>query len=147
MCAPFLRRSRLLLGSCQGSGLDSGMGGMKPPVSNPGAIGANGMGGGMGAPISGSNNNMSGPTIGANGQAELANPGATLAPNEAQYAISQGPSGMKCPTVLLYSQQYGCNLAFNIPSPSPGAKWRAERETDCNAHAFADAEHERRQRR
>lgn len=109
-----------LLASCQGSGLDSGMGDMNPPVSNPGSIGANGMGNGMGAPISGSNTGgMSGPTIGANGQAELANPGATLAPNEAQYPISQGPTGMKCPNVLVYSQQYGCNVAFNIPSPTP----------------------------
>jgi hypothetical protein len=62
---------------------------------------------------------MAGPTIGMNGQAELANPGATLAPNEAQYPVGQGPSGMKCPLVLQYNQQYTCTLAFNVPSPSP----------------------------
>ncbi|MGC1379581.1 MAG: hypothetical protein WA814_01015 [Candidatus Baltobacteraceae bacterium] len=103
----------LMLASCQGSGLDSGMGDMGPPVSQPGPIGANGTMGGMG------NGQMaSGPNIGANGQAELANPGATLAPNEAQYSISQGPGGMKCPNVTQQNEQFGCNLAFNIPTPS-----------------------------
>jgi hypothetical protein len=112
----------LVLASCQGSGLDSGMGDMSPPVSQPGAMnagginsgGPNGLNGGMNG-----NNNMSGPQVGMNGQEELANPGATLAPNEAQYPISQGPSGMKCPNVQLFNQQYTCNLAFNIPAPSP----------------------------
>lgn len=106
----------LLLASCQGSGLDSGMGDMTPPVSGPGGINGGGpMNGAMGA----NNNNMSGPTIGMNGQAELANPGATLAPNEAQYPVSQGPSGMKCPAVQLYNQEYACTVAFNIPAPTP----------------------------
>jgi len=112
----------LVLASCQGSGLDSGMGDMSPPVSQPGAMnagginsgGPNGLNGGMNG-----NNNMSGPQVGMNGQEQLANPGATLAPNEAQYPISQGPSGMKCPNVQLFNQQYTCNLAFNIPAPSP----------------------------
>ncbi len=112
----------LVLASCQGSGLDSGMGDMTPPVSQPGAMnagginsgGPNGLNGGMNG-----NNNMSGPQVGMNGQEELANPGATLAPNEAQYPISQGPTGMKCPNVQLFNQQYTCNLAFNIPAPSP----------------------------
>jgi hypothetical protein len=111
----------LVLASCQGSGLDSGMGDMSPPVSQPGAMnagginsgGPNGLNGGM------NGNNMSGPQVGMNGQEQLANPGATLAPNEAQYPISQGPTGMKCPNVQLFNQQYTCNLAFNIPAPSP----------------------------
>ncbi|HEX4013451.1 MAG TPA: hypothetical protein VHX17_06090 [Candidatus Cybelea sp.] len=109
----------LVLASCQGSGLDSGMGDMTPPVSQPGSIGAGGMTGGS---INGNPNGRlsSGPTIGTNGQAELANPGATLAPNEAQYPLAQGPAGMKCPSVALLNQQYTCNLAFNIPSASPG---------------------------
>ncbi|MGB6521450.1 MAG: hypothetical protein WBE83_06740 [Candidatus Cybelea sp.] len=110
----------LVLASCQGGGLDSGMGDMTPPVSQPGSIGqGGGMAGGNLNSNSSGTGGMSGPTIGMNGQAELANPGATLAPNEAQYPISQGPSGMKCPNVQLLSQQYACNLAFNIPSASP----------------------------
>ena len=114
----------LILASCQGSGFDSGMGGeMAPPVSNPGSMsgggmpGAGGLSGGMG-------NQIAGPNVGPNGQEELTNPGATLAPNEAQYPIGQGPTGMKCPPVLQLGQQYNCTLAFNMPSssPSPGAK-------------------------
>jgi hypothetical protein len=110
----------LVLSACQGSGLDSGMGGMgdmEPPVSQPGPIGASpgGMTGGMGG-------QMAGPQMGMNGQEELANPGATLAPNEAQYPVGQGPSGMKCPMVQMAhqtSQQYNCTVAFNVPAPSP----------------------------
>lgn len=108
----------LLLGSCQGAGLDSGMGGeMSPPVSQPGSmnggIGSNGgMSGGLG-------NQIAGPNVGPNGQEELANPGATLAPNEAQYPIGQGPSGMKCAMVQEYSQEYTCTIAFNMPTPPP----------------------------
>ena len=111
----------LVLASCQGSGLDSGMGDMTPPVSQPGAMNAGGIsGGGAGGLNGGMNGGMSGPSIGMNGQEQLANPGATLGPNEAQYPISQGPTGMKCPNVQLFNQQYTCNLAFNMPSPSPG---------------------------
>ncbi|HEX8828721.1 MAG TPA: hypothetical protein VF778_11460, partial [Xanthobacteraceae bacterium] len=56
----------LVLSACQGSGLDSGMGGMgdmAPPVSEPGPIGASpgGMNGGMGG-------QMAGPQVGINGQ-------------------------------------------------------------------------------
>ncbi len=105
----------LLLASCQGSGLDSGMGDMSPPVSQPGSMGA----GGIGNMNGGMNGAMSGPSVGANGQEELSNPGATLAPNEAQYSIAQGPTGMKCPNVQLSYQQYACTLAFNMPTPSP----------------------------
>lgn len=105
----------LVLASCQGSGFDSGMGGMEPPVTQQGSIG--GMNGGLSGGMNGGQ--MSGPTIGPNGQEELTNPGATLSPNEAQYPIGQGPSGMKCPTVLQFNQQYACNLAFNIPAASP----------------------------
>jgi xyloglucan-specific exo-beta-1,4-glucanase len=110
----------LVLASCQGSGFDNGMGGMggdmSPPVTQPGQIG--GMsGGGLG----GMNGQMAGPSIGPNGKEELSNPGATLAPNVAQYPIGQGPSGMKCPTVTQLNSQYACTLAFNIPaSPAPG---------------------------
>ena len=110
----------LILASCQGNGFDSGMGGeMAPPVSNPGSMngggmpGAGGLSGGMG-------NQIAGPNVGPNGQEELTNPGATLAPNEAQYPIGQGPSGMKCPLVQELSQQYSCTLAFNMPASSPG---------------------------
>ncbi|MGA8575801.1 MAG: hypothetical protein WB609_09005 [Candidatus Cybelea sp.] len=98
---------------------------MTPPVSQPGSMsnggmpGAGGMGNGLG-------NQMAGPNVGANGQEELTNPGATLAPNEAQYPIGQGPSGMKCPAIQQFNQQYNCTLAFNMPTPapkgSPGAK-------------------------
>lgn len=118
----------LILASCQGQGFDSGMGDMTPPVSQPGSMsqggmqGANGIGGGLG-------NQMAGPNVGANGQEELTNPGATLAPNEAQYPIGQGPNGMKCPLVQQFNQQYNCTLAFNMPTPapkgSPGAKGTA----------------------
>ncbi|HZY97567.1 MAG TPA: hypothetical protein VFE35_10755 [Candidatus Cybelea sp.] len=109
----------LVLASCQGSGLDNGMGGygggMAPPVTENGSIG--GMNGGG---LNGSmNGQMAGPTVGPNGQEELTNPGATLAPNEAQYPIGQGPSGMKCPNVLQFNQSYTCALAFNIPAGSP----------------------------
>jgi hypothetical protein len=91
---------------------------MTPPVSQPGPMGANGIGNVNGG-MNGMNGGISGPTIGSNGQEELANPGATLAPNEAQYSISQGPTGMKCPNVTLSYQQYACILAFNMPTPSP----------------------------
>lgn len=108
----------LVLASCQGSGLDNGMGGdMTPPVSQPGSIG--GMnGGGIGS--GGMNGAMAGPSIGPNGKEQLTNPGATLAPNEAQYPIGQGPTGMKCPAVSTLNQTYACTLAFNIPAASPG---------------------------
>jgi hypothetical protein len=110
----------LVLASCQGGGFDSGMGGeMSPPVSQPGSM--NGpMGGGLNNGLNNnSNNQLAGPNVGPNGQEELANPGATLAPNEAQYAISQGPSGMKCPLVQQFNQEYNCSLTFNMPTPSP----------------------------
>jgi hypothetical protein len=110
----------LVLGSCTGSGLDSGMGDLTPPVSQPGPMNQGGMNSGMGGVMNNNNNNLSGPTIGQNGQEELANPGATLAPNEAQYAISQGPAGMKCPAISVYNEQFTCNVAFNMPPPSPG---------------------------
>jgi hypothetical protein len=109
----------LSLASCQGSGLDSGMGGMgdmAPPV-NQGA----GMGGGLPNQMGGGGmpGAMAGPSTGPNGQEQLApNVGATLAPNVAQYPLAQGPSGMKCPTVTQFNTQYGCSLSFNIPAPS-----------------------------
>lgn len=102
----------LALAACQG-GLDSGgsgmMGGgdMAPPVSNPGSIGA--------SPGPLGSGGLSGPTTGPNGQEELTNPGSTLAPNEAQYPVGQGPNGMKCPLV----QQITCSVSFNLPPPSP----------------------------
>jgi len=111
----------LMLGSCQGSGFDSGMGGMSPPVTQPGSMNG-GMNGGLGGGMNGNNglgNQIAGPELGPNGQEELANPGATLAPNEAQYAIAQGPSGMKCPNVTEFTQQYTCTVSFNMPSPTP----------------------------
>jgi hypothetical protein len=113
--------SALILGSCQGAGFDSGgMGGeMTPPMSQPGSM-SGGLGGnGNGGLSGGLGNQIAGPNVGANGQEELANPGATLAPNEAQYAVTQGPTGMKCPVVQEFNQQYGCTLTFNLPTPSP----------------------------
>ncbi len=102
----------LVLGSCQGGGFDSGGGGMGggmgPPVQAPGPMGTGGMPG-----------EMSGPTTGPNGQPELTVPGATLAPNEAQYPVADGPTGMKCPQVTFQGQQYQCTLSFNVPPPSP----------------------------
>jgi hypothetical protein len=114
--------SALILASCQGSGFDSGMGGeMSPPVSQPGSMNGGGMPGNMGGMNGGlgSNNQLAGPNVGPNGQEQLANPGATLAPNEAQYPIAQGPTGMKCPMVQEFSQDYSCSLSFNMPTPSP----------------------------
>lgn len=97
----------LALGACQGGGLDSGgMGGMMgPPVQQPGPMGSGG--------------ELEGPTIGANGQAELTQPGATLAPNQSQFAIADAPNGVKCPLLKGQMQQYGCTLSFNIPTPAP----------------------------
>jgi hypothetical protein len=96
----------LALGACQGldSGGMGGMGGggmMGPPVSQPGPMGSGG--------------DLEGPSIGANGQAELTAPGATLAPNQSQFAVGDAPSGVKCPVVTLY----GCTVSFNMPTPSP----------------------------
>src|SRR5579863_4166872 len=118
----------LALGSCQGmNGLDSGgMGGMEPPVSNPGSMNGGIGGAGIGNNGMNGNNQISGPNVGLNGQEELANPGATLAPNETQYPIAQGPNGMKCANVQQFTQQYACSISFNMPTPapssSPGAK-------------------------
>ncbi len=93
----------LLMGACQG-GLDSGAGGMPgmmgPPVQQPGPMGTG---------------EMQGPTIGQNGQPELTQPGATLAPNQSQFAVGDGPNGVKCPLF----EQYTCTLSFNMPTPSP----------------------------
>src|SRR5579863_9705266 len=93
----------LAMAACQGGGLDSGggmPGMMGPPVSQPGPM---------------STGEMQGPTIGANGQAELTQPGATLAPNQSQFAVGEAPNGVKCPTF----QQFTCTLSFNMPTPSP----------------------------
>lgn len=114
-----LAASALILASCQGmgSGLDSGgMGDMAPPVSQPGSMSGGGLPNNIGGGMQGA---MAGPSTGPNGQEQLApSAGATLAPNMAQYPIVQGPSGMKCPTVTQFNTQYGCTIAFNIPSPS-----------------------------
>jgi hypothetical protein len=100
----------LILASCQG-GFDSGAGGM------------GGMGGGMGPPVQNpgpmGSGEMAGPTIGPNGQPELSVPGATLAPNEAQYPVGDGPTGMKCPQISVTGLQYECTMSFNMPPPSP----------------------------
>lgn len=105
----------LALAACQG-GLDSGGSGMPgdvgPPVGNPGQLGASP--GGMGP-----GGDMQGPEIGPNGQPALTVPGSTLAPNEAQYPVGQGPAGMKCPQISVQMQQFNCTLSFNIPPPSP----------------------------
>lgn len=76
---------------------------MGPPVSQPGPMGSGG--------------DLEGPTIGANGQAELTQPGATLAPNQTQFPVAQGSSGVKCPVVT----QFACALSFNIPTPAPAS--------------------------
>ena len=81
------------------------------------------MGGGMGPPVQApgpmASGEMQGPEIGPNGQPELTMPGATLAPNEAQFPVGDGPSGMKCPPLAISGQQYGCTISFNLPPPSP----------------------------
>lgn len=99
----------LALAACQGldsGGMGGGGGMMGPPVSQPGPMGSGG--------------DLQGPTIGSNGQAELTAPGATLAPNQTQFAVADGPNGVKCPIVTLF----GCVVSFNIPPPttppSPG---------------------------
>ena len=94
----------LVLASCQGAGLDSGRAwrDMTPPVSQPGSMNGGMAVGGLQRWHDGSQ--MAGPNVGANGQEELTNPGATLAPNEAQYPIGQGPTGMKCPAVQQFNQ-------------------------------------------
>lgn len=107
----------LAAAACSGmSGLDSGAGGMggevAPPVNGQGAFGQQ----------QGVGSNAGGPTAGPNGVAELANPGATLAPNQVQYPVADGPTGMKCPQITLQGQQYNCTFSFNVPAtPSPGA--------------------------
>jgi hypothetical protein len=95
--------------SMGGLGGDSG-GGLTAPVNAQGAFGQQQTG----------NTNAGGPTAGPNGVAELANPGATLAPNQAQYPVANGPSGLKCPPIALQGQTYACGFSFNVPpSPSP----------------------------
>ena len=116
MLAPFLRRSHSYWLRVKDRASTAAWAACRRPSPQPGSIG--GMnGGGLSSGMNGGT--LAGPTVGPNGREELANPGATLAPNEAQYPIGQGPSGMKCPTVLQFSQQYACTLAFNIPPPSP----------------------------
>jgi hypothetical protein len=113
----FATLALVAVAACSGmSGLDSGAGGMggevAPPVNGQGALGSQ-MGG---------NGNAGGPTAGPNGMAELTNPGSTLAPNQAQYPVADGPTGMKCPTITIQGQQYLCNFSFNIPgTPNPNA--------------------------
>ncbi|HTA38459.1 MAG TPA: hypothetical protein VK760_05260, partial [Candidatus Acidoferrales bacterium] len=107
----------LAAAACSGmSGLDSGAGGMggevAPPVNGQSAFGQQ----------QGAGANAGGPTAGPNGVASLANPGATLAPNQAQYPVADGPTGMKCPPLTLQGQQYNCTFSFNVPAtPSSGA--------------------------
>ncbi|HEY1429598.1 MAG TPA: hypothetical protein VGF18_08490, partial [Candidatus Tumulicola sp.] len=104
----------LTLAACQGGGLDSGMPGMMgPPVQQPGPMGS--AGGSM-------NGGMSGPQMNSNGQVSLTMPGATLAPNEVQFAVGSAPNGIKCPSMLqqqIQLQQFSCTLAFNVPAPTP----------------------------
>jgi hypothetical protein len=117
--AAFAALVMLAAAACSGmSGLDSGTGGMgvggevAPPVNAQGAFGQQ----------TGSGANAGGPTAGPNGVAQLTNPGATLAPNQAQYPVADGPTGMKCPNVTLQGQQFACTFSFNVPTtPSPGA--------------------------
>jgi hypothetical protein len=103
------------LAACQGGGLDSGMPGMMgPPVQQPGPIGTGGSGG--------ANGSIAGPQLNSSGQVELTMPGATLAPNEVQFAVGSAPNGVKCASMLQQQQQYqqfGCTLSFNIPPPTP----------------------------
>jgi hypothetical protein len=89
------------------------MGGeVAPPVNGQSAFGQQ----------QGAGANAGGPTAGPNGVASLANPGATLAPNQAQYPVADGPTGMKCPQLTLQGQQYNCTFSFNVPAtPSSGA--------------------------
>jgi hypothetical protein len=128
----------LALAACQG-GLDSGMGGMGgygggemgPPVQNPGDLGSmnssgtGGMpgmpGGGLMGPRIGATppGYMAGPTMAPNGMASLMRPGAPVPPNDAQYPVAQGPSGMNCPRLTGSLDQFSCSISFNVPPPSP----------------------------
>jgi hypothetical protein len=115
--AAFAVLGMLAAAACSGmSGLDSGAGGMgvggevAPPVNAQGAFGQQ----------TGTGANAGGPTAGPNGVAELTNPGATLAPNQVQYPVADGPTGMKCPNITLQGQQYACTFSFNVPTPAPG---------------------------
>ena len=114
----------LAAAACSGmSGLDSGAGGMggevAPPVNGQGAFGQQ----------QGAGANAGGPTAGPNGMAELANPGATLSPNQAQYPVADGPTGMKCPQLTLQGQQYNCTFSFNVPAtPSPARAVRPKQK-------------------
>jgi hypothetical protein len=84
-----------------------GVTGQPAGTGTSGANGANGSNGG-------------GPTAGPNGVAQLANPAATLAPNQGRYPISRVAAGMNCPSLTLQNQAYSCTLAFNVPvTPSP----------------------------
>ena len=113
------------------------MGDMTPPVSQPGSIGAGGgMAGGGNLNSNSGAGGMSGPTIGMNGQAELANPGATLAPNEAQYPISQGPAGIEVPQRCAAQSAVRLQPGFQHPS-EPGAEWIGS--SDRKAHRVTDA--------
>jgi hypothetical protein len=101
----------LAVGACSSMG---GLGdpgtGLAPPVNPQSALGQQQATGA----------NSGGPTAGPNGVAELANPGSTLAPNQAQYPVANGPSGLKCPQIILQAQAYACGFSFNVPpSPSP----------------------------
>ena len=134
----------LILASCQGGGLDSGMGGMgggmEPPVSQPGSMN----GGGIGGPKQWQRDVRTRwpvRTSAATGKKNSRILARRSRPIEAQYAIAQGPTGMKCPQVLQYNQPYNCNVAFNIPTPSPAPSGRrkeyaaADREPDADAAA------------
>jgi hypothetical protein len=112
----------------------SSMGGLDPAnamgMGGAQAAGAPPNGESPGQQVSGGNNgangangaNAGGPTAGPNGIALLANPGATLSPNQARYPISGIAAAMNCPTLTLQGQLYSCTLAFNVPvTPSPAS--------------------------
>jgi hypothetical protein len=103
----------------QMGGLDSG-GGIAAPINAQSALGEQQTAGA----------NAGGPTAGPNGVAELANPGSTLAPNQAQYPVANGPNGLKCPQIVLQGQTYACGFSFNVPaSPSPSPSGSPASET------------------
>ena len=107
-------------------------------------------------------NQIAGPNVGANGQEELANPGATLAPNEAQYRDLAGsdrhevPDGARVQSaVRLHASPSTCRrprrrpspgskatsapTASPTPTPQPSASSDDSDDSDDDSDAAADA--------
>ena len=103
------------LASCQGTGLDSGMGGdMSPPVSQPGSIGGmrrGGRSGGMG-------NQMAGPNVGPNGHEELANPGRNACAQRSAVSDRARPQRHEVPDRAAVQSAVHLHARLQHPAPS-----------------------------